>query len=80
MNITMQQKRIEQKGLAEKEGGNYREIFILHGIRRKGYAGGVFFELARSVIEEGGIVVGAAYMQDFSVGHIEAENLSPIFV
>ena len=78
MNITMQQKRIEQKGLAEKEGGNYREIFILHGIRRKGYAGGVFFELARSVIEEGGIVVGAAYMQDFSVGHIEAENIEEL--
>lgn len=38
--------------------------------RRKSTSGGVFSLLAEYVIEEGGIVYGAAYAPDFSVHHI----------
>lgn len=57
---------------------NY-ETCVLHGSKRnKGYAGGVFFELAKAVIKEHGTVIGAAYMEDFSVRHMEAESIEQL--
>jgi coenzyme F420-reducing hydrogenase beta subunit len=41
----------------------------LEDIRKKSSSGGVFYEMAKSMIQSGGIVYGAAYKEDFSVIH-----------
>ena len=43
--------------------------------KKRGYAGGVFYALAKYVVETGGGVVGAAYAEDFSVAHVLARNM-----
>ena len=43
--------------------------------RNNSTSGGVFFEIAKSVILEGGVVYGAAYESDFSIKHIRVDNL-----
>ncbi|MCI9142704.1 MAG: hypothetical protein HFH87_08790, partial [Lachnospiraceae bacterium] len=59
-----------------------KDVYVLSGAeRRNGYVSGCFYELARTVIEDGGIAVGAAYSEDFSVRHVEinsAEQLKRI--
>ena len=43
-------------------------------------SGGVFTALARSVLEEGGIVFGAAFQKDFTVAHCPVESAENLFV
>ena len=43
-------------------------------IRMKSSSGGVFTLVARAIIEQGGVVFGAAFDDDFSVCHIGIEN------
>lgn len=46
------------------------DCFVLVGEKRHcGHAGGVFWELARTMLNKGGFVVGAAYAEDFRVEH-----------
>ncbi len=41
-------------------------------------SGGVFFELAKSILDKGGFVCGAVFSDDFSVEHILSNNLDDI--
>lgn len=43
-------------------------------VRCSSSSGGVFFEFARGVLEQGGCVVGAAFVEDLKVAHILVEN------
>lgn len=45
---------------------------------RKSSSGGLFTELARSVIDEGGVVYGAGFDNDFQVVHRAAETLTEL--
>lgn len=45
----------------------------------KSSSGGVFSLLARGVLEEGGLVVGAAWKEDFSVEHIIISNETELY-
>lgn len=47
-------------------------------IRMSSTSGGFFYYLAQFIIEQGGVVAGAAYMDDFSVRHIIIERLEDI--
>lgn len=49
-----------------------------HDIRMKSSSGGVFYELARAVIEKGGIVFGAVFDEDFNVCHKGIESLEQV--
>lgn len=44
-------------------------------VREKSTSGGIFYLIAKNFIERGGIVYGAAYMEDFDVSHICVESL-----
>ena len=44
-------------------------------IRQKSTSGGAFYELAKSVLDKGGIVYGASFASDFSVHHIRIDHL-----
>ena len=44
-------------------------------IRKESTSGGAFYEIAKSVLDKGGIVYGAAFASDFSVCHIRVEHL-----
>ena len=53
--------------------------YIAKGKEKKhGYAGGVFYALAKYVVETGGGVVGAAYAEDFSIAHVLARNMGQL--
>ena len=53
--------------------------YVVSGVEKhNGYAGGFFYELAQTVINKDGIVVGAAYAEDFSVRHTEADNMEKL--
>ena len=43
-------------------------------IRRKSSSGGVFFSLARKILQTGGIVFGAAFNSDYEVEHMSADS------
>lgn len=43
-------------------------------VRRQSSSGGVFTALAEEILREGGVVFGAAFAEDWSVGHICVEN------
>ena len=65
------------------EKNNIYETWVLRGNeknnkKQNGYAGGVFYELARTVIEKQGTVVGAAYAENFQVIHIEVDDINQI--
>ena len=47
-------------------------------IRMQSSSGGLFTEIAQAVIQDGGIVVGAAYDNNFSVVHICVDNLTDL--
>lgn len=47
-------------------------------IRARSTSGGVFYELARIIINDGGCVYGAAFNEKFEVIHICAENLNDV--
>ena len=47
-------------------------------VRRNSSSGGVFWELAKYVIECGGVVFGAAFQKDMSIGHQVAETLQDV--
>ena len=57
---------------------NYTTCVLRGRKKDKGYAGGVFYELAQTVIKENGTAIGAAYMEDFSVRHVEVENIEQL--
>lgn len=48
-------------------------------IRNKSTSGGVFYELAVSVLEKGGTVYGAVFDENFQVVHFRGECLSDIY-
>ena len=61
------------------KGGRDYETYILSGSKpHQGYAGGIFFELARKVIEDNGLSIGAAYAEDFHVEHMAANNMEQL--
>lgn len=61
------------------KGGRDYETYILSGSKpHQGYAGGIFFELARKVIEDNGLSIGAAYAEDFHVEHMTANNMEQL--
>ena len=45
-----------------------------NGIRKQSSSGGMFYELAISVLKENGIIYGAAFNTDFLVKHIRVDN------
>lgn len=47
-------------------------------VREKSSSGGIFTLIARTVIKEGGIVIGAAFDSKFAVHHIGVENLEEL--
>lgn len=53
---------------------NYGTYIMAASEKHGGYAGGIFFQLARKVIEHGGVAIGAAYVENFDVKHIEVER------
>ncbi len=62
-----------------------REILDAYGayvksddIRNESSSGGIFSAVAESIIADGGIVYGAAYVNDFKIKHIKAENLEEL--
>lgn len=62
-----------------KRDDNYNLAYAVRNrnddIRMRSSSGGVFYELARSVIEMGGCVFGAAFDEDFNVCHIGVESV-----
>ncbi len=46
--------------------------------RERSSSGGVFFLLAKYILENGGIVFGAAFTENFSVKHIKIESIAEI--
>ena len=42
---------------------------ISNDVRRKSASGGIFFELAKLVLDENGIVYGAAFTESWEVQH-----------
>lgn len=47
-------------------------------IRKDSSSGGAFFELAKVVIQEGGVVFGAAFDSEWNVCHIQCDKLSDL--
>lgn len=47
-------------------------------IRSRSTSGGVFFELAKNIIKENGIVIGAAWTSDFGVEHVVVDSVEQI--
>ncbi len=47
-------------------------------VRRHSSSGGIFGALAKVILDEGGIVFGAAFDENFSVAHMAAENFSEL--
>jgi Uncharacterized conserved protein len=58
--------------------GYYGAYILASRKQNNGYAGGVFYELARMVIKRGGIVVGAAYTEKFDVDHMETDHMEAL--
>lgn len=48
------------------------------GVIAKSATGGLFYELAKKVIEDGGVAVGAIYDEELQVTHAFAENLEEL--
>ncbi len=48
-------------------------------IIKKSTSGGAFYMLAKSILEEGGAVYGAAFDEEFVVGHIRCDKLDALF-
>ncbi|MGN0505293.1 MAG: Coenzyme F420 hydrogenase/dehydrogenase, beta subunit C-terminal domain [Lachnospiraceae bacterium] len=48
-------------------------------IHKTSQSGGVFYALAQAVIRQGGVVFGAAFLEDFSVAHICIEKESDLY-
>ena len=44
-------------------------------VRTSGSSGGIFYELAKNIINNGGVVVGASFNQKFEVQHVMVENI-----
>lgn len=66
---------MQKKELSPHPDSREEEVFVLSGKKRHyGYAGGVFYELGRAVLDKGGVIVGAAYTEDFRVEHMVADN------
>lgn len=61
--------------MLRKCNDQFESYILVNPEKHIGHAGGVFYGLAQAVIKEGGIVVGAAYLDDFSVKHIEIDNM-----
>ena len=59
---------------AENEPQAYAAYIKDEAVRMESSSGGVFTELAKAVLREGGAVFGAAYDQQFGVTHICAES------
>ena len=49
-------------------------------LRLKSSSGGLFTVLAEKIIEEGGVVFGAAFDENFLVHHIKAEKIEELFL
>ncbi|WP_051563196.1 Coenzyme F420 hydrogenase/dehydrogenase, beta subunit C-terminal domain [Butyrivibrio sp. LB2008] len=47
-------------------------------IRRVSSSGGIFYELAKSFIERGGVVYGAAFDKEYAVKHIRVKNIEEL--
>ena len=47
---------------------------ISNDVRRKSASGGIFFELAKLVLDENGIVYGAAFTESWEVQHIRVSK------
>ena len=47
---------------------------ISNDVRRKSASGGIFFELAKLVLDENGIVYGAAFTESWEVRHIRVSK------
>ncbi|MCR2049083.1 Coenzyme F420 hydrogenase/dehydrogenase, beta subunit C-terminal domain [Acetatifactor muris] len=47
-------------------------------IRRNSSSGGVFYELAKDIIQRGGTVYGACFDEDFQVLHLRGESLGDV--
>lgn len=71
-------------GMCEKVCGEYKSVNAEHSayacinkdedVRKSSSSGGVFYLLAEYILDNGGVVFGAAFDKDFSVHHIAAEN------
>ena len=56
----------------------YAAQTIDESIRRESSSGGVFTEIATYILRQGGVVFGAAFNEDFSVGHICIETIAEL--
>lgn len=54
----------------------YASYNINQSIRKKSSSGGIFYLLAKKILEKGGIIVGASYDTDFSVFHEIIDSMS----
>ena len=62
--------KIEKKN----EPATYAAINDKEGVRKNSSSGGIFHALAEKVLQDGGIVFGAAYDEKWEVAHQSAEN------
>lgn len=63
---------------AEEKTLAYAACSLDEAVRLESSSGGVFTELARAVLREGGVVFGAAYDENFCVRHVCAESLAEL--
>ena len=64
-----------KKGEGENDNAQvYASVINNRGILENSSSGGVFSALANAVIEDGGVVFGAGWTDDFSVEHTFADN------
>lgn len=47
-------------------------------IRQRSTSGGAFFEIAKQVLDSGGVVYGAAFDSDFAVSHIRVDSIQNV--
>ncbi len=65
--------------------GNFNTtISAFHGynndekVKSNSTSGGIFYEIAKSVILNDGVVYGAAYKNDLSIGHVRVDNITDL--
>ena len=63
----------------ENEPKAYAAFIKDEAVRMESSSGGVFTEIAKAVLSDGGVVFGAAYNEKFEVEHIVVENEAELY-
>ena len=69
---------LKPKEMTEKNTISYAAYTKDKNIREESSSGGIFSELAAFVINQSGIVFGAAYDADFTVKHISVDTIEQL--